>query len=48
MARWTIRYTDACGDLSSVWVEAETAEEAIDNAYREYWEIEDILMVTKQ
>lgn len=47
MARWTIRYTDAYGDLSSVMVEAETKEEATDKAYREYWDIEEILVVRR-
>ena len=45
MAKWIIKYTDASGDLSGVWVEANTAEEAMDKAYREYWDIEDIVMV---
>jgi hypothetical protein len=30
---------------SSVMVEAETKEEATDKAYREYWDIEDIVMI---
>ena len=45
MTKWIIKYTDAYGDLSSVLVEAETKEEATDKAYREYWDIEDILIV---
>lgn len=45
MTKWIVKYTDANGDLSSVWVEAKTAAEAKDIAYREYWDIEDIVMV---
>ena len=45
MAKWIVKYTDANGDLSSVWVEAETPAEAKNIAYREYWDIEDVVMV---
>lgn len=45
MAKWIVKYTDANGDLSSAWVEAETPTEAKNVAYREYWDIEDIVMV---
>lgn len=48
MARWMVKYTDANGDLSSVWVEAETREEAKRTAYREYWDIEDIVLIKEQ
>lgn len=44
MAKWIVKYTDANGDLSSVWVEAETPAEA-NIASREYWDIEDVVMV---
>lgn len=46
MTKWLIKYTDANGDLSSVWVEAESKQDAKHIAYREYWDIEDILMIT--
>lgn len=45
MAMWIIKYNDANGDLGSVWVEAETRDEAKQKAYREYWDIEDILTI---
>lgn len=43
MARWIIKYTDKYDDLSSVWVEASSREDAINQVKREYWDVADIV-----
>jgi hypothetical protein len=48
MARYIIRYTTKDGDLCGCWVEADCKDEAINAAYDEHWDIDDIVSVTKQ
>lgn len=48
MAKYVIRYTTQDGDLCGCWVEADTREEAIDRAYEEHWNINEVLTVTRQ
>ena len=45
MAKFHIDYTDKSGDLSHVWVEAGSPEEAEDIAREEYWDIEEIIQI---
>jgi hypothetical protein len=47
MDKYMVKYTDKSGDLSSVWVYAGSKEEAKQNAKNEYWDIVDIVMVSK-
>ena len=47
MDKYVVKYTDKSGDLSSVWVYASSKEEAKQNAENEYWDVNDIVMVTK-
>ena len=47
MDKYVVKYTDKGGDLSSVWVYAGSKEEAKQNAKNEYWDIVDIVMVSK-
>ena len=47
MDKYIVKYTDKRGDLSSVWVYANSVEEAKQNAKNEYWDIVDIVMVSK-
>ena len=48
MAKFIIKYLDKSDDLSSVWVTADSKEEAKAKAKREYWDIKEIIMCTKQ
>jgi hypothetical protein len=48
MARYIIRYTTNDGDLCGCCVEADCKDEAINAAYDEHWDINDILSVYKQ
>lgn len=45
MKKFIIKYTDKSGDLTSVWVTAENADDAVRTARREYWDICDIVDV---
>lgn len=47
MKKFIIKYIDKSDDLSSVWVNANSREEAKQVARREYWDIKDIVMVTE-
>ena len=47
MKKFIVKYTDKSGDLSSVWVSADSKEEAKRVAKMEYWDITDIIMVTE-
>ena len=47
MDKYVVKYTDKYGDLSSVWVYASSKEDAKMQAKDEYWDIVDIVMVTK-
>ena len=38
MKKFIVKYTDKSGDLSSVWVSADSKEEAKRVAKMEYWE----------
>ena len=46
MKKYLIRYLNKEGDSTKVWVEADSAEEAKQEALREYWDIETIVSVT--
>jgi hypothetical protein len=48
MAKYVIRYTTKDGDFSGCWVEADSKDEAINAAYDEYWDIDNIVSVNKQ
>ena len=39
MKTWIIQYETLWGDITSVWIEANTKEAAIDSVYDEYWDI---------
>lgn len=47
MDKYIVKYTDKSGDLSSVWVYANSKEDAKAQARNEYWDIADIVMVSK-
>jgi hypothetical protein len=47
MKQYIIKYTTASGDLCSVWVVADTREDAKRQACASYWDIKDIVMVTE-
>lgn len=42
-----IDYYDKSGDLTHIWVEANSKDEAIDMAHDEYWDIEEIVNVRR-
>lgn len=46
--KYIIRYTTKDGDLCGCWVYASSKDEAIAVARYEYWDIEDIICVTKE
>lgn len=46
MKRFYIDYEDKSGDLSHVWVMANTAKEAEEKVKEEYWDISRIIQVT--
>lgn len=48
MAKYIIRYTTKDEDLCGCWVEADSKDDAIAQAYDEHWDIQDIISVTKQ
>lgn len=48
MAKYIIRYTTKDEDLCGCWVEANSKDDAIAQAYDEHWDIQDIISVTKQ
>lgn len=48
MDKYAIRYTTKDGNLRGCWVYARTIDEAIAVARYEYWDIEDIISVTKE
>lgn len=45
MKNFIVKYIDKSGDLSSVWVAADSKEDAKQAARREYWDIVDIISV---
>ena len=47
MDKYIVKYTDKSGDLSSVWVEAYSEDDAKNQVRREYWDVQDIVMVYK-
>lgn len=46
MKKYLVRYLDKEGDSTKVWVEADSAEAAKQEALSEYWDIETIVSVT--
>lgn len=47
MAKYYVDYEDKSGDLTHVWVEADSKEDAIYEAKHEYWDIKKILSIKK-
>jgi len=47
MAEWGVKYTTTEGESCSVWVEAETKEEAEQEVREEYWDVESIQIIRK-
>lgn len=47
MEKFKIDYITLEGDLSSVWIEAYTAEEAKIQLKREYWDVQEIIRIRK-
>lgn len=45
MKRYIVYYHDNSGDLSHVWTEASSKEEAIQNVKSEYWDCKEIVDV---
>lgn len=43
--KWNIDYMTSDGDYCHIWVHADTKEDAISEAYREYWDISDIINI---
>ena len=48
MDKYIVKYTDKCGDLSTVWVTADSKDDAKKQVRREYWDVQDIVMVYKK
>lgn len=44
---WKIYYKPKGDDLASVWVSANSREEAIQKVKREYWDAEEIISCSK-
>jgi type II secretory pathway component PulF len=44
MNKYYVKYTDKSGDLSTVWVNANSEQDAIFRAKHEYWDIDNIIM----
>lgn len=44
---WKIYYKPKGDDLASVWVSADSREEAIQKVKREYWDVEEIISCSK-
>jgi type II secretory pathway component PulF len=47
MDKYIVKYTDKKGDLTSVWVHADSNEDAKRQVKQEYWDVVDIVMVYK-
>lgn len=45
MHKYIIRYTDKEGDLTKVWVEASSVQDAKQQVLREYWDINNIVSI---
>ena len=43
MKNYIIRYIDKSGDSCSIWISADSVEEAKKEAKREYWDIKEII-----
>ena len=43
MNKYIVKYTDKSGDLCSIWVAADSIEEAKYQARREYWDVDTII-----
>jgi type II secretory pathway component PulF len=48
MKKFIIDYITLEGDLSSVWINAYTAEEAKKQLKREYWDVQEIIMIENE
>lgn len=47
MGKYEVKYVDKHDDLCTIWVNADSTDEARMSAKSEYWDIKEILMVTK-
>lgn len=43
MKKWKVTYRDEDGDISSVWCEAPSKQDAINYVEEEYWDIDSIV-----
>lgn len=43
MKKWKVTYRDTDGDITSVWCEATSKNDAIEYIKEEYWDIESIV-----
>ena len=48
MDKYIVKYTNKSGDLSTVWVEADSKDDAKNQVRSEYWDVQDIVMVYKE
>ena len=48
MKNYIITYIDKSGDSCSIWIVADSKEEAKREAKREYWDIEEIISCREQ
>lgn len=45
MKQYIVKYNSTRGDLCSVWISAESREDAKRKVRSEYWDIKDIVMI---
>lgn len=45
MKQFIVKYNSTRGDLCSVWINAESREDAMRKVILEYWDIKDIVMI---
>lgn len=45
MKQYIVKYNSTRGDLCSVWINAESREDAKRKVNSEYWDIKDIVMI---
>ena len=48
MDKYIVKYTDKSGDLSTVWVAADSKDDAKNQVRSEYWDVQDIVMAYKE
>lgn len=47
MKKWIVCYEEKGGDIAKVWLYADSAEQAEQDARCEYWDIAEIIYVTE-